>query len=471
MPGGKRRILIGSLVAIAGIGFSTFVLARSAIKAPMTLRQADGTILTVLPASYGKEHYFVPTNGWRRLVGRWLPEQISEKLGVWVYSETNPIPSTQIMLMSDRSKSGASYQPFPYLSGGWADHLTSTANSGAGIEMEDDAGNSFLLSKFMVTRLVKTGTGSTYMGVGDVEAFGVPLVSHVAKRMILHVNQVNVYGKGGYQTTFEVANPASKIAPTWQAPPLPLTNSVNDLAVELLSIEPGAPRDFRLQMQLGHYSHGTRARLRVLQNGVPTTAWRATSVSVADEDGNVFRPQLIDYPGGDSIGFEGGFAPAETRKFKFGLTQVEFPPEDPAATTENIYAPGSPFMQFQGGVISPATRTLKADGYTLRMDGIRAASNAIFTVVIFNYQISPTPPPGSEPCLLLRTKGPDGGNVLLGRYRIVPYEWGTAPVCWMDLPNHVGTGGADLTFTVSTPRYVEFLAHPSPPSTNSPPAK
>ena len=310
------------------------------------------------------------------------------------------------------------------------------------------------------------------MGLGNIQEFAIPLVSHIARRMTLHVNQVNVYGKGGYQTTFEVANPASRIAPAWHAPPLPLTNSVNDSAVELLAIEPGAPRDFRLHMQLGHYSHGTRARLRILQNGAPTTAWRATSVSVSDEDGNIFEPRLIDFPDGESIGFEGGFSPAETRKFTFGLTQVEFPPGDGATTTENVFAPGSPFMPFKGDVIHPASRTLKAEGFTLHMEGIRAAGNAIVTTVIFNYQISPAPPPGAEPCLLLRTKGPDGGDVLLGRYHIAPYHLGTpGPECWIDLPKNVGPGGADLTFTVATPRYVEFLAHPSPPSTNSAAAK
>jgi hypothetical protein len=454
MPGGKRRYWIAVILLLVLAGCACLLFLNATRESSLSHRLPDGTVVTVRQVSYGRVYRDVPTNGWKRLAGRILPEKYSAKLGIKVFPFTNATESTIIFLDTVGTNLNGvpgfwGYTPFPNATNMHSMYdVLSLELFGASIQLEDDAGNGFLLSKEQ---------GSTRMGAPFRQFFRVPLASHAANFFTLTVNQYDAVTHTNFSSTFVVRNPAPHRKTQWTAQPFPLTNRVDDLTVELLAIEPGSPHEFVLYGRLGRINHGTRARLRVLQDGVPTSAWRVTGVTVADEEGSVFVPRALDFPDAGTIGFDGGLSPREIRKFRFELNRA--PPfrkdEKSAWATISIASlPAFDYGQSSLGLDNGEYKLQIRRMYREKIDGAYE--------LWFNYDLSPQPPADVTAQIFVQAVDQDGREVTFVR--------SGAPVdlrIGFKIPASVKSDTVKITFALTKPRYVEFLARPSPVSTNS----
>jgi hypothetical protein len=443
MPGGIRCSLFAASLLLILAGCVHLAPTSATFQPVPGQRLPDGTVLTLRKVSFGE-----------------LPKS---EIGLGTQPVLSPTPKVYVSVESPWTVRPFSITAFPstYSYNNVVNDLVPLPIiPEASVEYEDDAGNGMLLSNVLVW---------VDSGVRLIEVYGSPLVSHCATQITLHVNEHGFRliendarhfrsEQTNYQTTFVIPNPALSRAPQWKAPPLPLTKKVDDLEVELLSIGPGPGHVFRFQngafrVMEGRTAKGTIARLRIRKNGAPTQEWRVAGVTVADEDGNVFIPNAVDFPDDESIGFDGVFSPMEARRFRFELCRVPpFQTNEIAATTT---------VAFHRNQTAPNI-SLNSSGYALWLDSwsFRSVYSADGSERMFiNPSLNSAPPDGYHAQLFVT--GTDGGGREVTILNWGGERWPEFEAREFVIPRSVTSKTGQMTFAISKSKFVEFLARPT----------
>jgi hypothetical protein len=445
MAGGKRNTWI--IASVGALVLLVVLVGMPRGESVPSQPMPDGTVVTIAKVSYGRVHRYGAGKFWERIAARVLPDALAKRLGVgdlrvWTIAFTNATDSTVVFIQSYKSNG---FRPGP---GAFGPFLS-------GIVVADDVGNDFRLS----------ATANAFEGSNMfVEAYQVPLVSHAAQKFHLQLQQAHWDADSGTNrfAEFTFNNPAPHSTPRWAAPPLPQTNTADDLSVELLELlttqgETPIPSAGRTGFRL-FPSLNTRARFRFFQNGFPTDRWRAVRMTVFDEEGNSHRLYPVGPEPGATVEFEGGFSPSEARKFVFELGRT--PPFEPneIATATNVNVPS-----FHDSYRSNLPQlTLDSGAYRLNVLGLMQSND--FEQMLLVYDIWPNPEDRAHYLILKAVEGSGKESVLL------EHDGGMSVG---------GSGGiqhsrplltppyrVDLVFALTKARHVEFLARPEEVATN-----
>ena len=445
MSGGKR--LFGLLVVLLVFaGFAGLFIAAVPSISPQSVQLPDGTVVRLAGVTYGRVYHYVAEDGWRRIAGRVLPEIYSRKLGIRMGSVTNATPTVFVCLEAVKTNGYPRFLPYPEATNLHSLYdISRVLDAGASVELHDDVGNAFLLVQ---TPFFGVPSTNRYVSI-----FALPLVSRKASRFELHVNQFDTSRRTNYASTFSAHNPAPRSKPRWRARPLPQTNSLEDLSVELLSLDPGGPHTLRELDLEGHTTSGTVAHLRILQNGRPSTAWEVSGVAVTDELSNTFKPHSLEHLGPYAISFDGAFSPREARRFRFELSRVPpFGSNEMAVTLPLSAVPVDP---------SRHVPYVRLSEYSLRLFGGNYPGNRHY----YSASINASPPSGLHFQYFFTAADPAGNQIILldrGAER-----WPDNEENEFTLPPNIPPDRLNITFSITKSRFVEFIAAPT--ASNKPP--
>lgn len=429
---------------MAGIAILLAILVAVFREEPMlSQRMPDGTVVTIAKVSYGRVHRYRAGRFWERIAARVLPDALKKRLGVgdlraWTIAFTNATDSTVVFIQSYKSNG---FHPGP---GSFGPFLS-------GIVVADDAGNEFRLS----------ATEDAFEGSNMfVDSYQVPLVSRAAQKFHLQLQQARWDADGDTNrfAEFTLKNPASQSAPRWRAPPLPQTNTTENLTVELIELRSfpseisrasSGRRGFDLSPELQ-----TRARIRLFENGGQTDRWRVAGISVLDEDGNIYEAAVRRTASPGITEFEGGFSEREPRKFQFELARVAPYDPDETATQTNINLSAIPDWPGHRRLDSPITMEFR--GFKLQIDDLSQRND--FQQVSLFYTITP-PPRGFHHHIILKAVEGNGKETILLELDGGGPEGGTM-ASKDSKPLITGPYRVDLVFALTKNRTVEFLARP-----------
>lgn len=271
----KRRIGIWFLVGLmaSGLGIWIAVVARPGPVLGRVL--PDGTVVTLARVTYAKELRLTVGSGWKKVVGRLLPDRVSRKFGIKTVIQSVAGSNTLFFVLeTQRSNTFSAFpraMPFTF---------------GTSITLSDDVGNHFVIPPPMQ---FKQSTNTL------TEVFAVPIVSHLATQLTARVEQQDYAPPSKQLVEFTFPNPAPHRMARWNPGPLPATNHLGDLTVVLSAFAWASPR------------------VQVYKNGVRADEWVASIYSVEDEDGNVLR---LNSSAGTRL------SSLEPRKFRFELRRT-----------------------------------------------------------------------------------------------------------------------------------------------------
>lgn len=279
-----------------------------ASRSSLTQHLPDGSAIAIRKVSYGKTHRCVAGTIWERTAGALLPDNALRRLGIRFMTVTNA---------SDRSI--VFVETFSSNAGGWVFPRPAIPYHGTTFAVSDDVGND-------LNSLGRPEVMS--LGNSFLHAIHIPLVSHAATELRFEARQYDYYPKSNYFAAFTIPNPAPIRPSRWSVKPFPLTNDASHLKVVLLELSCYPFQRNRAPQSAERTDLWTYARFQITKNGMPIKAWQAVGVTVLDEEGNAYRPSSIGFSDPffpDSLRFNGGFSHLETRKFRFRLSNRNFP--------------------------------------------------------------------------------------------------------------------------------------------------
>lgn len=431
MYGGRRVRWLFILSALVVIGLVIWAVNRANHQLPPPRQLANGSVVTISKVTYGRELRFPLGNFWQKIAGRFLPDSLSQRLRLPVAIVTNAADTTFFVIETLRTNDTFSGTIFGHFSGLSFSGLPQLETE---VHVADDAGNEFELFhpklQFMKSSNVL------------VEAFSVPMASHLATHLSLRVFQhYQGLGNRTLSTTFVVPNPAPHSKPRWNPAHLPMTNQLDDLTVVLSEVA-------RISAGRRTFDNGetdnepaSRAKLKFFEHGAPSTNWRLSpdldGFTIADEEGHVL------------LGFDGYYSPKEPRKMRFELVHF-FPsrPED-ILTFTNVTVPDS-------DDVSSAPVSARFQGYTIELHASRKQYDFSISPRLTNFIAS----------LTVAFTDKDGREHKIWDAIDATTTLGSGGLD--QLPKDVKSINLTFKFTATTNRFVEFIALPEPAPTNSP---
>jgi hypothetical protein len=406
----KRLRLILVLGAVGVIGAAVWAVKGPKQENPPSQRMPDGSVVTVR-VKYGEVVRVPAGNWWQQLAGQVLPDALAKRLGLSVLAVTNGHASTFVIITTANTNgTPAKFPPAPpFRYSSW-------------VAVSDDAGNEFELSAALQS--IRTSNSM-------VEVFMTPLVSHAAELLRVHLFQLSTFSGSDRWSEFLVANPAPHSKPHWTAGQMPMTNRVDDLTVVLAAIKP-------VEAPAGNAKAWSKpqsaANLLILEHGAPSTNWDLADFAVEDEEGNRFHSGGI-------------FSALETRKFLFRLYR-----KSPVAV---LSCPVISLPQGAGAASSQIRTNFGAYPFNLLLthSWLECFFYSGETNLSHRITVEYTDENGNK-----QTPFKDFG-----------VNWGGALAVHPPIPDAVKS--ADITITLITNRFVEFLARPEPAAGNRGPAK
>lgn len=420
------------VAAFAVLGISLWLfLDRPAV---VSRRLADGTTVTLLGVTYGRQHEILTGSIWQRLAWRLLPAKAARRLGIasLSYATTN---ETLIVWAELRDLPGPNRM------------------TPASLTLSDGLGTEF---RATAPQLHSVGSNRLIQGT----AFSI--VPRGSARLHIAVTTHSPAENAKQTALFDVVNPAPRLRPKWQATAFPIEGQSGDLKLVLTRL-----RSFEIQTGKSAESDTEtwmRASCYFSEGGTATTNWQVTGIEVLDEAGGRFQP-FNHFTSFDSIPkefeFHAGLGSNAVWKLRFTLIRVGGFLSNQVATVRRLPRPaaGSP----------------RSDPVTLDLDGLKLSVST---------QYSPNLPflGHPAPVLVARTSSldedlriialqvvdQDGMNV--GHH---PFDtrfggvfiWTLRPE---EMTEYVRVPSINATLAVSRLHYVELLVRPEPPSKHSP---
>lgn len=250
-----------------------------------TLLLADGSQLTLLKVTYGKNHVLQYGTGWGQLrdwfLVRFRGATLPPRRATFNSADTN---SVMLWLRHDPPPPWQDWPPFYFLTVADENDLESRLKQSANVSINLRAANA--------TRSPSAGVASGSAIGGPSLITGRELPQHPRRAKVFKIRLYRSESGGSAVRVGEltIRNPASGKFPTWPAETLPARRRTNELEITLLKLETGLTGK-----EVGHGPAGdgansfSRATFTVKENGAPTEKWSVCGIRMSNAAGEV-RP-------------------------------------------------------------------------------------------------------------------------------------------------------------------------------------
>lgn len=402
-------LLAGVVLLVAGL----WLLLNT--PEPTSQRLSDGSTVSLLGISYGRKHVLLPRPIWQRAMARLLPEKAARRIGIYIVTHT----TTNDTLMVWSELRGLASP---------ANQMPSTA-----VTLSDGHGTEIFQPSPQVM------WGATNCMIQGTLFSVVPRGSNQLRVLVGPINSSDAVKQ---TAVFNVANPAPRLRPVWQASPFPVEAQAGDLKFVLTRLRP-------LHRQEGKFAETDTetwmsGSYRIFEGDTATTHWRVANIEVFDEAGGRHQLPSHSYSTGaemtrKDVEFRGGLGTNGVWKLRLTLAKSGGFSSNEVVTVERLPIPTS-----ASGSSSPVSVEIQGVKLSLHSEFVMSQPRVVASLAVPDESVQLTP---------LRLVDRSGARIECYAYRNIT------------LPE---TEFMNVTVALSRLCYVELLVRPEPPFKYSP---